>query len=61
VDKSHIQTFFMFKKWQKSKFAALGIFEKRSDRGIDGGWAWEDEAIDFIAELGREAGKEVVF
>ena len=51
----------MFKKWQKSEFTALGILEKRGDRGFDDGWAWEDEAIDFVAELGREAGKEVVF
>jgi hypothetical protein len=39
----------MFKKWQKSEFTALGILEKRGDRGFDDGWAWEDEAIDFVA------------
>jgi hypothetical protein len=60
-NESHVQTFLMFKKWQKSEFAVLGILEKCEDGGFDDSWAWEDEAIDFVAELGREAGKKVVF
>jgi hypothetical protein len=59
-NESHVQTFFMFKKWQKSTFAALGFHEKREDAGFDDSWAWKDETIDFVAELGRETGKEVV-
>jgi hypothetical protein len=47
----------MFKKWQKSEFAALGILEKHGDGGFDDSRAWEDEAINFVPELGREAGK----
>jgi hypothetical protein len=50
----------MSKKWQKSEFAALGSLEKREDARFDSSWAWKDEKIDFVAELGREAGKEVV-
>jgi hypothetical protein len=42
-------------------FAALGVSEKLGDMRLEESYAWEDKAIDFVTEFGREAGKEVIF
>ena len=55
------KTFLMRTKWLMGEFAALRISKKYGDMRCEDSFVWEDEAIDFVAEFGREAGKEVVF
>jgi hypothetical protein len=51
----------MFIKRLVGDLASLSISEQSGYIGVEDNWAWEDEAIDFVAELRREAGKQVVF
>jgi hypothetical protein len=61
VNESNVQTFLMFIKRLVGDLASLSISEQSGYIGVEDNWAWEDEAIDFVAELRREAGKQVVF